>query len=978
MKESASISGKEIENISLNFTELRNKGLEYIQELSGNVWTDYNLHDPGVTILDQLCYALTDIGYRTSLPVKDLLTPKKETPIDGLKNAFFAPSQILSSHPISIKDIRKLIIDHFEEIQNVWVTKTENIGFEEQISGLYEVEILPRLNFHRPLTNDPTSQKEFENTVKKFLNGNRNLGEYFTKVRLLNPQVINIHFDIYLNDQVDVEATIANLILKLFEFIYSPVQHNSFNEMVEAGYSLAEIFSGPRLENGFIKNNSLKERTKTIYIDELQKLFSKVNGISKCTVELIKSKSRSHTKSVIADEDSFFHLLNEDNFETTIDRFENIYSNLKVYVNRKIIPGFNKQKVNILFVEEWSKKYRRYQIATSKAEDFQKMLNGVYREPSEYYSIQRHFPLIYGIGEVGLSSNEPEERKAKALQLKAYLMLFEQHLANHLAQLGNLNEFFNIDFNPITANEKGKTYFAQWMNSVPEIEKLTKTNLDKIHSLLETEETFYERKNRIYNHLLARFGEDLNETPWKVALRLNLINDKKFNSTLLAQKSELLIKLKDLSYNRAKGESLKILNPETEKQEVQREASGLEQLISVKTGIPVRSIKLQSPAFFRSEPQPHELKEEKQKNKKKFASHYRELQTKEIKNHSDSIEITDNQEISFGKIGIRTLFKETLNYKNYRLSVAESPEEKIHVIFQKEPNKWVSLFECDDETIAIKNIFGIINYFIKQNSLAEGFHLVDHILLLDMKEGSRYGYRFIDEYGTPLFRTIEDDSWSENEEERATKLKAFFKRGKVQNSYPIVNDQWTIKDINGRILASCDPAIRIDNPKLNDPEDLFKQTKNIIRLFDWTQKTDGRFIFEELEKIRLVGISSENDKEVYGQRRLVFQRKLSSGEIIDEDFFNLNISVLLPDWPARFQDERFKDYLTELIRERLPAHIANEILWVDAKNMEDFEEKYNRWEKLKAASEDSEKPSEELKAAAFAIYQKINDLKKMK
>ena len=100
--------------------------------------------------------------------------------------------------------------------------------------------------------------------------------------------------------------------------------------------------------------------------------------------------------------------------------------------------------------------------------------------------------------------HEPEDRKAKALQLKAYLMLFEQHLANHLAQLGNLNELFNIDFEHVVK----KTYFSQSLNSVPEIENLIKPDSPQMDTYLEQEETFYDRKNRIFNHLLARFGEE--------------------------------------------------------------------------------------------------------------------------------------------------------------------------------------------------------------------------------------------------------------------------------------------------------------------------------------------------------------------------------------------------------------------------------------------------------------------------------------
>ena len=50
-----------------------NEGIELVQALSANNWTDYNLHDPGVTILEQLCFALTELGYRAGFPVKDQL-----------------------------------------------------------------------------------------------------------------------------------------------------------------------------------------------------------------------------------------------------------------------------------------------------------------------------------------------------------------------------------------------------------------------------------------------------------------------------------------------------------------------------------------------------------------------------------------------------------------------------------------------------------------------------------------------------------------------------------------------------------------------------------------------------------------------------------------------------------------------------------------------------------------------------------------
>ena len=114
----------------------------------------------------------------------------------------------------------------------------------------------------------------------------------------------------------------------------------------------------------------------------------------------------------------------------------------------------------------------------------------------------------------------------------------------------------------------------------------------------------------------------------------------------------------------------------------------------------------------------------------------------------------------------------------------------------------------------------------------------------------------------------------------------------------------------------------------------------------------------------------------FGQRRLIFQRKLSNGYIVNEDFFDLKISVILPDWPARFQDERFQDYLIDLIHERLPAHIGNEIHWFDALWLNRFERKYKTWQEQKSKLKNSEAPSSDLKAAALEVYKLITELKK--
>ena len=77
MIEPTNFTDPEFKSDSENYDLLLEKGISLVQNYSGENWTDYNYHDPGVTLLEQLCYALTDLGYRTNFPIEDLLIGKK-------------------------------------------------------------------------------------------------------------------------------------------------------------------------------------------------------------------------------------------------------------------------------------------------------------------------------------------------------------------------------------------------------------------------------------------------------------------------------------------------------------------------------------------------------------------------------------------------------------------------------------------------------------------------------------------------------------------------------------------------------------------------------------------------------------------------------------------------------------------------------------------------------------------------------------
>jgi hypothetical protein len=86
-------------------------------------WTDYNVHDPGITILEAFCYAITDLAYRIGWNIEDILTPEAAAsdPLQPYPNqAFPTAREILTVNPVTPNDFRRLLID-LDGVRNAWI-----------------------------------------------------------------------------------------------------------------------------------------------------------------------------------------------------------------------------------------------------------------------------------------------------------------------------------------------------------------------------------------------------------------------------------------------------------------------------------------------------------------------------------------------------------------------------------------------------------------------------------------------------------------------------------------------------------------------------------------------------------------------------------------------------------------------------------------------------------------------------------------
>jgi len=104
---------------SLDWAALREEGIAHIRALAGDVWTDHNTHDPGITALEVLCYALTDLAYRARLPVADLLTGPDGRIAPPERSGLFPAHEVLPTAPRTIADYRRLLM-RVDGVRNAW------------------------------------------------------------------------------------------------------------------------------------------------------------------------------------------------------------------------------------------------------------------------------------------------------------------------------------------------------------------------------------------------------------------------------------------------------------------------------------------------------------------------------------------------------------------------------------------------------------------------------------------------------------------------------------------------------------------------------------------------------------------------------------------------------------------------------------------------------------------------------------------
>ncbi|NTW69470.1 MAG: hypothetical protein HGB23_06410 [Chlorobiaceae bacterium] len=1101
-----------------DYTALRKQGFSSIEKLASAVWTDYNNSDPGITILEALCYAITDLAYRTGFEVKDILAPEELTD-DTWNQIFYTARQILHNSPLTIDDYRKLIID-VKGVRNAWIEPSKdyevpiwvdynfwelrkqqdcstggvtericrgklklNPANHDQAKAEHEKTIAKIASFKRklqerikPLRNKLISLKEpdtkeadqteqlllllaaeehqknidaltteiakldsiieesanqpfraskilelegFYNVMVEYeedvldehqreavrqiiiekLSRHRNLCEDFLSINAVEYEDIGLGTSIEIEEDADPDVVLAEIFFVIYKYFTPSIPFYTIDQLLEKGYQVDDIFEGPPLRHGFIDPQELEKTAfyRDIRLSDIMNEISDIKGIKGILYLHIPFDGLDKNANFYFD--AWSKALRN---ERKIARIQPLMSQVVLCKNRQLITWFtgraeDRRPERMLKLFRDKKTLERKYKLEDPAVDFP-VPAGECMQLEDYYPVTQSLPMCYGVSErVGLPDDS--HRKAEVLQLKGYLLFFEQILSDYLVQLNHVKELFTFD------GSVKHTSFSRVLEEIDQLQALLidhdnqgSKNFDHVRkqfahtlrNLTETPEIFGVRRNLFLDHMLARFSEEMGEYE---RLSGTLTPDNGADARLIKEKSRILAdgEYYSISSNRGRGYDYT-------QQEFWNSAnvSGTERRVSRLLGFSDIKRRTFSPDFLVCETvmvvDPKTKKPVLKKNAKGQI-----LNTVKLFDPDDKSRILLTSVEAAEGCCTEKLMAAILGYaddrKNFRLK--EHLKQRSRKVAGLLGTFWFELWDgADPETAVLlatserydkkevrDKAFHSLLSVMEAIDRNEGFHLVEHILLRP-----RF-YEMFDEADKPIPVTFPDicldlcDLGKGVDE--GTEVPPYRKsvhRIPAERCYDRM--PWTLDYFRYNAETKLfDQSIlfqKVDAKSGEQKRLKFRRYENLAQrvrdLHEFGSERINYKIVSNLEddpaKRKYGFIIHGNRNIVLAESRLIFSKKRPA-ETDDiereietlmryfafeldlyceanscdnnEDPYSFRATAVLPCWPKRFRDPTFRALVEKTIQSESPAHTHIRTVWLGILEMQRFEKAYLEW-----------------------------------
>ena len=536
------ISPQPESNPAFDARALFDESLAEVRRLSSALWTDHNTHDPGITMLELACYALTELAYRHALPIEDRLAGDA----DGSAQ-FHAPRAVLPNRALTELDWRKLLID-LPGVKNAWIESVADVQLYADLRrkelrqtppahpqfqavplrGLYRV----RVEFMDTVNTQPERNGVLA-AVRAALEGSRNLCEDFIEVRAVRAQFFAVCAELELDSDADVTEVAARLLFDISQVLAPPVPNHDLATLLARGTTLAEAFDGPLLENGFIADADLLASAlpSEIRLSDVIGAAMDVPGLRSVRTLTVNPLERANE----ADENA----ADADPTEVVADAVP-VANPWRIPVRAGRLPRLSLNQGRLVFskrglpVQGWNiadmpapvrdrlqqlREEARLRVETPARTAVPPLVLGRSRPLAQWDSFQLDFPALYGIGQAGLGGRPGAPRQAQVLQLKGWLLLFDQLMADQLALLAVARQRLSVapaELQAIAqrfgaaAAVRPHVLASQVVRSIVGHDDLYPPGVNEqaLADAVESRAEATARQHRLLDHLLARVAED--------------------------------------------------------------------------------------------------------------------------------------------------------------------------------------------------------------------------------------------------------------------------------------------------------------------------------------------------------------------------------------------------------------------------------------------------------------------------------------
>lgn len=240
------------------YQRLQRETLEELQRLSGKVWTDFNAHDPGVTLADIANYVLGETAYKFSFPNLPDYLVQGNGKLDPEAFGLFSPDKVYTTGPVTTEDYRKLFFSYIPELENVWVDYRAD-------TGGYTVSLV--------LSPFEEDRENLRKQAAKVYNSHRNLCEYLEQVVVIQPETLTFQAEFEIEAGEDATEVLARVYWKILHYLSGGVRIQPPVDFLTSGLSPEEWLEGS--ENAV--RVVIPQQQNTEY--ELYKELRKVKGI---------------------------------------------------------------------------------------------------------------------------------------------------------------------------------------------------------------------------------------------------------------------------------------------------------------------------------------------------------------------------------------------------------------------------------------------------------------------------------------------------------------------------------------------------------------------------------------------------------------------------------------------------------------------------------------------------------------------------